>query len=205
MKAIITDYQYENVNSERSIIEGAGYELTTFQKKTPDELIPIVKDADAVITQYSEITEEVIANMDHCKLIIKYGIGVNNIDCNAAAKKGIYVCNVPDYGIDEVSDHACTMMLALGKKLPILASALKNGDWGYSSIVPLFRLSQCTLGLVGFGRIPQMVARKMQAFGMRILTYDPYVSEELATKYSVTAVSLDTLLKESDFYLCIAH
>ena len=113
--------------------------------------------------------------MQNCKIIIKYGIGVNNIDCEAASKKGIYVCNVPDYGVDEVSDHACTMLLALGKKLPILAKSFRKGEWGYSSVVPLLRLSECTLGLVGFGRIPKMVARKMSAFGMKVIAYDPYI------------------------------
>lgn len=142
MKVVITDYQYENIDSERSIITGAGYELFDYQVKTTPDLIPVVKDADAVITQYSDINAEVIEHMQNCKIIIKYGIGVNNIDCEAASRKGIYVCNVPDYGVDEVSDHACTMLLALGKKLPILAKSFRKGEWGYSSVVPLLRLSE---------------------------------------------------------------
>lgn len=198
MKVVITDYQYENIDSERSIITGAGYELFDYQVKTTPDLIPVVKDADAVITQYSDINAEVIEHMQNCKIIIKYGIGVNNIDCEAASKKGIYVCNVPDYGVDEVSDHACTMLLALGKKLPILAKSFRKGEWGYSSVVPLLRLSECTLGLVGFGRIPKMVARKMSAFGMKVIAYDPYINETAAQELNVTPVTLEQLLKDSD-------
>lgn len=199
MKVVITDYEYENIDTERELIEGAGFELYGYQVKKPEELIPVVKDADAVITQYSSVTSAVIESMEHCKMIIKYGIGVNNIDCEAATAKGIFVCNVPDYGVAEVSDHACAMMLALGRKLPVLTGALKSGDWGYGSAIPLRRLSECTLGLVGFGRIPQMVARKMQAFGMTVSAYDPFARPETAREQSVALVSLDTLLRTSDF------
>ncbi len=199
MKVVITDYQYENIDAERSIITGAGHELFDYQIKEGPALFDIVRDADAVITQYSEITREVIAHMEHCRMIIKYGIGVNNIDCKAASEKGIFVCNVPDYGIDEVSNHACTMLLMLSKKINVLALALRNGDWGYSSIVPLTRFSESTLGLVGFGRIPQLVAKKMRGFGVRILAYDPYINEKTAGELSVTPVDLETLLKESDY------
>ena len=199
MKVVITDYEYENIDTERKLIEGAGFELYDYQLKKPEELIPVIKDADAVITQYSSITSAVIERMEHCKLIIKYGIGVNNIDCGAAAAKGIYVCNVPDYGVSEVSDHACAMMLSLARKLPVLAGALKSGDWGYTSVIPLKRLSECTLGLIGFGRIPQMVAKKMQAFGLQVHAYDPYARPETAGQMSVDLISLEHLLKTSDY------
>lgn len=199
MKVVITDYQYEDVNSERSIIETAGHELLTYQLKEPEELYSVIKDADAIITQYADINAQVIEQMENCKIIIRYGIGYNNIDSEAAGRKGIFVCNVPDYCIEEVSDQASAMILALGKKLPILTKALKNGDWGYSSVVPLFRFSHCTLGLIGFGRIPQMLAAKMQAFGMKIIAYDPYLDEESASKMNVRKTDLEELLRTSDF------
>lgn len=116
MKVVITDYQYENIDSERSIITGAGYELFDYQVKTTPDLIPVVKDADAVITQYSDINAEVIEHMQNCKIIIKYGIGVNNIDCEAASRKGIYVCNVPDYGVMKYPTMQCTMLPRFRKK-----------------------------------------------------------------------------------------
>ncbi|MBU9746283.1 C-terminal binding protein [Lachnospiraceae bacterium ASD3451] len=199
MKAVITDYQYESIETERSIIEGAGFTLEGYQAKETKDLIPAVEDAQAVITQYADINAEVISHMKQARMIIKYGIGVNNIDCEAAAKKGIYVCNVPDYGVEEVSDHAVAMILALGKKLPILTEAFRNGDWGYGSVVPLYRLSECTVGLVGFGRIPQMAARKLKGFGMRILAYDPYASEQTAKEAGVVLTDMEQIIKESDF------
>lgn len=199
MKAVITDYQYESIETERSIIEGAGFTLKDYQAKETKDLIPIVEDAQAVITQYSDINAEVISHMKQARMIIKYGIGVNNIDCEAAAKKGIYVCNVPDYGVEEVSDHAVAMILALGRKLPILTDAFRNGDWGYRSVVPLYRLRECTVGLVGFGRIPQLVAGKLKGFGIRILAFDPYISEQMAEEAGVMLAEMDQIIKESDF------
>lgn len=199
MKAVITDYQYENIDQERSIICGAGFELEEFQVKEADKLIGLIDDADAVITQYSDINADVISHLKHCKMIIKYGIGVNNIDVEAATKKGIYVCNVPDYGIEEVSNHAVSMILSLSKKLPTITGALRNGDWGYSSIVPLYRFSESTVGLAGFGRIPQLVAKKLSGFGVRILAYDPYINEAAAKEFSVESVDFETLCRESDY------
>lgn len=199
MKVVITDFEYPNVDQERKIITKFGAELHACHLKTQDEIAAETEDADAVIVQYATITKEIIARMKHCRMIIKYGIGVNNIDSEAATAKGIYVCNVPDYGVDEVSNQAIAMMLALAKKLPIVTKALKNGEWGYSSTVPLFRLNGSTLGLVGLGRIPSLVAHKMSNFGMKILAFDPYLSAGEAKKRGAELVDFDTLCEKSDF------
>ncbi len=199
MKAVITDYQYENIDQEKKIIGEAGIQLEEYQIKDPAKLIGLIDDADAVVTQYSDINADVIDHLKHCKMIIKYGIGVNNIDVEAATKKGIYVCNVPDYGVEEVSDHAVSMIFALSKRLFTITRALKEGDWGYSSVVPLYRFSEATVGLVGFGRIPQLVAKKLSGFGVKILAYDPFINEERAAELGATPVSFDILCKESDY------
>lgn len=199
MKVVITDYQYADVAAERSIIEGAGFTLLDYQEKEPERLIPLLKDADAVITQYSDMNCQVIESLTHCKMIIKYGIGVNNIDCEAAGEKGIYVCNVPDYGVDEVSDHAVTMLLMLGKKIELLQKALKEGDWGYGSIVPVKRFTECTAGLLGFGRIPRLVCKKLQAFGMHVLVCDPFVDQAAIEACGAEKTDLETICRRSDF------
>lgn len=199
MKAVFTDYQYENIEQEKRICREAGIEVAEYQEKCPERLIPLVKDADAVITQYSDINADVIAAMEHCRMIIKYGIGVNNIDVKAAAEKGILVCNVPDYGVEEVSDHAIALMLASNKKLPVITKALKEGDWGYTSIEPVHRFADATVGLVGFGRIPQLVASKLSGFNVRVLVYDPYVEEETVNGYHAEAVDFKSLCRQSDY------
>ena len=199
MKIVITDYQYDDINQEKTIIQSAGFELVPYQLKNSSELIPAVCDADALIVQYVLIDSEVIGSLENCKIIIKYGIGVNNIDVEAATKKGIFVCNVPDYGVDEVSNHAITMIFMLAKKITLAIEAFRNGEWGYSQIVPLFRMEASVLGLVGFGRIPQMVAHKLKNFGLNIIVFDPYAKPEVFEEANVTQVDLETLCKKSDF------
>ncbi len=199
LKAVFTDYQYENIDQEKKILTDAGIDVYEYQIKDAKQLLDITKDADAIITQYSDINREVIENLEHCKMIIKYGIGVNNIDSNAATEKGIYVCNVPDYGIDEVSNHAIALLMALARKLPTITDALRKGDWGYGSIVPLHRVAGSTLGLIGFGRIPQLVAKKMAGFDVNIIAYDPFFDKQKAADMGVKLVDLDELCKESDY------
>ncbi|MGX8702802.1 C-terminal binding protein [Caproiciproducens sp.] len=199
MKVVITDFEYPNVEQETKIITESGTQLQACHLKTEEEIIAAVRDADAVIVQYAVITRKIIDHMQNCKMIIKYGIGVNNIDSAAAAEKGICVCNVPDYGVDEVSNHAIALLLALAKKLPVITKALRGGDWGYTSTVPLFRLAGSTLGLVGLGRIPSLVAKKMSGFGMRILAFDPYMTPEAARERGAELVDFETLCRESDF------
>lgn len=198
MKAVITDYQYENVNQEKALIEDAGHTLVARKTSTPDEIIDVAADADAIVTQYCNIDENIISRLQHCRMIIKYGIGINNIDVESASKRGIFVCNVPDYGVDEVSNHAITLYFALNKKIFTLTNALRDGDWGYSSVIPLRRIAGSTLGLAGFGRIPQAVAKKMKGFDVRILAYDPFCSAEKMAEIGVEKVELSQLFAESD-------
>lgn len=199
MKVVITDYEYQDVEKERKILEAAGIVLDACQCRTEQALIDACREADGVIVQYCAITERVIRAMERCRVIIKYGIGVNNIDVDAASAKGIYVCNVPDYGVDEVSNHAIAMMLALSRGLKSLNESLTSGAWGYAPVVPLHRMAGSTLGLVGLGRIPSLVAKKMAGFGLRILAYDPFARSEAARELGVELVEFDTLVAESDY------
>lgn len=199
MKVLFTDYQYENIDQEVEIISNAGYEIVDLEKDKSKSLEEIVEEVDAIIVQYANINRALIERMKKCKMIIKYGIGVNNIDVEAATEKNIYVCNVPDYGIDEVSNHAIAMLFALHKKLPIITKNLRNGDWSYDTLIPIKRMEGSTLGLIGFGRIPQMLAKKMKGFNLNIIAYDPYVKDEIFDKYDVKKVDLETICKNSDF------
>lgn len=199
-KVVITDYWYETLDMEKAELSKLeGVELSANQCKDEDELVDLVQDADAVIVQFASITKKVIDAMKKCKLIVRYAIGVDNIDLAAATSKGIFVANVPDYGIDEVSNHAIALLLALAKKIIPLSNSVKEGKWDYTVSKPLYRMSGRTLGLIGFGRIPVMVAKKMSRFGVEMLCYDPYISEEIPKKLGVVPVDLDTLLKKSDY------
>lgn len=199
MKVVVTDYEFEHAEVERALVEGAGFDFYEYQIKDPDELIPIVKDADAIMTQYSDVNEKVIDSLEHCRMIIRYGIGYNNIDVDAATKRGIIVCNVPDYSVEEVSDHTVAMILALARKLKNVDGALQNGSWGYRNALPLKRFADSTVGFVGFGRIAQAVARKLAGFRVKTLAYDPYMKPEVIESFGAVPASLETVLKESDY------
>ncbi len=199
-KVVITDYWYETLDMEKAELSKlGGVELSANQCKEEDALVDLVQDADAVIVQFAPITKKVIDAMKKCKLIVRYAIGVDNIDLAAATSKKIFVANVPDYSIDEVSNHAITLLLALAKKIIPLFDSVKKGKWDYTISKPLYRVSGRTLGLIGFGRIPMMVAKKMSSFGVKMICYDPYINQDVPKEFGVIPVDLDTLLKNSDY------
>lgn len=198
-KVVITDYTYENLDVERKILsQRDDIEVLDYQDRTEEGVMRFSSDCDVLVCQYSAITRRVIENLKNCKMIIRYAIGVDNIDLVAAGEHGIPVVNVPDYGIDEVSTHAVTLILAAMRKLPQTLKDVRDRKWNYALIKPLYRTYGSTLGLVGLGRIPSDVARKMSGFGMKILAYDPYAPSERAAALGVELVDLDRLLKESD-------
>lgn len=203
MKVVICDYEFENVEPEKEALKTVP-NLEFFpdaQCKTEEELIELTKDADGVLNQWNHLTANVIDKMENCKVIATYGIGTDKIDVEAASKKGIYVCNVPAYGTGEVANHAFSMILACSRQLVQYDRLIRQGKFGYPTLgKKLYRLDGQTVGLVGFGKIPRNLSRKlMDAFNMKILAYDPFITEEFAKECGVTKVDLETLMKESDF------
>lgn len=198
-KVLVTDYEYETFAPEKEVLDKLGLELTFAQCRTEDDVIEAAKDADALINQYAPISRRVIENLEKCKVISRYGVGFNTIDIEAATEKGIMVGNVTDYCLDEVSDHAMALLLSCARKVTLLNNEVKNGNWNFNVAVPIYRLRGRTLGLIGFGNIPQTVAKKAQAFGLNVIAFDPYVPEEVAKQANVELVTLDELCERSDF------
>lgn len=198
-KVVICDYYYESLQQEKQVFSQLDIDLRDYHCKTEEEVIAVASDCDALICQFAPITRRVIESLKNCRVIVRYAIGVDNIDLKAAEDHGIYVCNVPDYSVDEVSNQAIALLLDCAKKLTYLANQVKQGNSSYTVVKPLYRIAGKTLGLVGFGRIPQLVAKKMAGFGVDIITYDPYVNETAAEALNVTPVSLEELLQRSDY------
>ena len=140
-----------------------------------------------------------LQQLQRCKVIGRFGLGVDNIDVKAAAALNIVVTYVPDYCLREVSDHAMALVLALARKVPFSNSLVQQGRWEMPAVVPIRRLEGQTLGLVGLGNIPRRVAPKAQAFGFQVAAHDPYVSAALARELGVELVSFERLLEISDF------
>jgi len=174
-KVAITDYVFPNLDPEKEILAEVGAEVVFGQSKTKAEVIELVKGVDAVLnTYYGPIDGEVMDAMPDCKIIVRYGIGVDTIDVAAATQRGIIVANVPDYCIDEVSDHALAMFLSLTRKLPQADAGIRAGDWKLAGLKPLMRTSEMTVGVVGMGRIGRAIASKLAVFGVKIVFFDPY-------------------------------
>ncbi len=176
-------------------------ELVGVDCTTEDEIIEAAKDADAILVVAAQITRRVMEASPKCKIIVRYGIGFDTIDVNAATDNGILVVNIPDFCLEEVSNHAITLLLACAKKLAFLNEGTKQGRWAEvkGALAPMGSIYGQTLGLVGCGNIGRMTARKAQCFGLRVLGYDPYLDKSLAKESGITLVSLPELLKESDF------
>ena len=194
----ITDYVFPSLEPERAVLEPLGAELRPAQCKSEEEIIALTQEADAVLNCYAKMTARVIDKLQRCKIIARYGIGVDNVDLAAASKARILVTNVPDYCVDEVSDHALALVLSLARKIVAADAGVKSGNWSVTAHAGIRRLRGQTLGLLGFGKIAKALASKAQPLGMKALVYDPYLEAELISRHGAEAVSLDTLLAEAD-------
>lgn len=197
-KVYVTDYEYATLEPEKRELNKIGAIMIPKQCKTEEDVIRECKDASGLIDQYAPITRKVMKSLPDLKVVGRYGVGVNTIDVDAATELGIQVLNVPDYCMDEVSNQAISLMLACHRKLNILNSQVHHNGWDYKIAKPIHRLQGQTLGLLGFGRIPKMVAQKAKAFGLNIIAYDPYVTPEVGLQYNVTILPLKDVLQKAD-------
>jgi D-3-phosphoglycerate dehydrogenase len=195
-KVVLTDYVWDSLDVEKQTLAGLA-ELVPLQTKKPDEFIQQAADCDALLNTYAgPITADVMARMPKCKIIARYGIGVDTIDLDAATAAGIIVTNNPTYCIEEVAEHTMALLLACARKVAFYDRLVRSGRWEVPPGKPMFRLAGSTLGLVGFGNIARQVAVRAAAFGMNVLYSDPFVKQSSIPGRSV---SLDTLLAEADF------
>ena len=197
-RVVVTDLGYPTYEHEKRVLETAGAKLELADCLSEDELIKACRGANGILNRAALMSARVITTLDKCKVIARYGVGVDNVDLDAATSMGIVVANVPDYCNDEVSTQAVALMLSLTRRLVSHDKAVRNGAWDIGSAEPIYRSAGQTLGLVGLGRIARAVASKMQGFRMRTIAYDPYVGEEEAAKVGVELVDLDTLLSTAD-------
>ena len=199
MRVVVTDHSFPDLDIEQRVLAAGGATLVAAQTKVVAELQRACADADAVIAQFAPVNADVVNAMQRAKVIVRYGIGVDNVDLDAARARGIPVCNVPDYCIDEVADHALAFILALTRQVVPHSHAVHDGRWGL--LCPpagMGALSRMTVGVVGFGRIGRAVVRRLVGFGGRVLVSDPAVPAAAIAEAGGVAASLDTVFAESD-------
>lgn len=199
MLVAVADSVFPNLDTAREVLGGIGAELALAPDSSPEAILKVAAAADALLVTYAKITADMIRQMTRCRIISRFGIGVDNVDLDAATAAGIVVTKVPDYCIDEVSDHAMALLLALARKITASNAQVHGGRWEMKAVVPIHRLRGRILGLVGFGRIPRLVAPKARAFGLRVIVYDPLVQAEMFAREHVDQVDFDELLAQSDY------
>ena len=197
---VITDYDYGDADIERAIIEGAGLRLVAAQCKTEEDVVAAARDADAIIAQYATVGATAIAALTRCRVIARYGTGVDIVDVDAATRRGILVTNVPnDWCENEVADHAMALLLAAGRKICVYDRATRGGTWRWQSGYPIHRLRGQQLGLLSFGAIAQAIGQRASAFGMRVVAHDPYLAPADIEARGAASVSFGALLEDSDY------
>ena len=195
----VTDSPFPSLDPAKAALARVDPELRMAKSASADDILAVARDADAVLVTYAKLPGDLLRQLRRCKAIGRFGLGVDNIDIPAAAELGITVTYVPDYCMHEVSDHAMALLLALVRKIPLSNALVQAGHWDMPAVVPIHRLAGRVLGLVGFGNIPRALAPKAKAFGLRVVTHDPYVSQQALAAASVEGVSFDRLLEISDF------
>lgn len=195
----LTDTVFPDLDPARAALSKADAELRIAEEPTPEAILDVARDADGLLVTYAKITPEVIGGLEDCKVIGRFGIGIDNIDIPAATAAGITVTYAPVYCLDEVSDHAMALLLTLARKTSFADSRVKSGTWNMPDVVPIHRLRGRTLGLIGIGHIPQRIVPKAQAFGIEVIASDPYVSDDVFDRLGVRKVSFDELLAESHY------
>ena len=197
---LITDHVFPSVNLERKVLEEAGFALQEVKPpcKTEDEVIERCQDADALIVQWAPITRRVLDALPKVKGVVRYGIGVDNIDVKGAKEAGRMVSNVPNYCQEEVSDHTLSMILSLARRIPQDHNQIARGGWGIGPFLPVPAFSDLTLGLIGFGSIAKKVSQKAKPFRFRQIASDPLAKDEGFKQNGVERVELDDLLKRAD-------
>ncbi|MFI6925291.1 C-terminal binding protein [Nonomuraea spiralis] len=197
---MIADSDFGDVDIERAIIEGAGFDLRAEQCKSEEEVIEKGRDADGVLTQYAEVGTRAIEAFTRCRVIARYGTGVDIVDVDAATQRGIQVTNAPnEWCADEVADHAVALWLATARKICEYDRATRRGLWQWQTGQPIWRLRGRVFGLLSFGAIAQLIAERARAFGVQVWAHDPYLDDAAIREHQVRPVSFDELVEGADY------
>jgi D-3-phosphoglycerate dehydrogenase len=198
--ALITDHGFPSIDLERKILETAGFTLQEVKPicKTEDDVIRAGATADVLIVQWAPISRRVFESLPQVRGVVRYGIGVDNIDVKSAKDFGRMVSNVPRYCLDEVSDHTIAMILALARRIPQDADQLEHGGWGIVPFLPIPAFSDLTLGLIGFGSIARKVSQKARPFRFRQIAFDPLAPDTAFGELGVERQEFDAVVRTAD-------
>jgi D-3-phosphoglycerate dehydrogenase len=194
----VTDSVFPSLDPAIAALARLEPQMRMSRSAAADDILAVARDADAILVTYAKLPGELLRQLQRCKAIGRFGLGVDNIDTRTAAELGMTVTYVPDYCMHEVSDHAMALLLALARKVPFSNTLVQAGRWEMPAVAPLRRLAGQVLGLIGFGNIPRALAPKAKAFGFHVIAHDPYAGADVLAACGVEAVSFETLLARAD-------
>jgi D-3-phosphoglycerate dehydrogenase len=180
------------------IVEAAGGKVDHLDSVDPEEIAEQCRDADAIMAILAPIPAVVVERLEHCKVIVRVGVGFDSVDVEAARARHIPVCNVPDYCTDEVADHALALTLALSRAIPFLDRSVRVETWKPIIPYPIHSFENLTFGVVGFGRIGRAAIQRARGFDYRLAACDPYVDADVFSEEGVTCMDIDTITAAAD-------
>lgn len=197
---VITDHDFEDLSIEREVLSDVATVSTVEHGLDPDpeEVEAALSEADGVLNLRQPLDAETLAAASDCRIVARYGIGVDNIDIEVATERDIAVTNVPEYCLEEVSTHAITLLLGLLRGVPTYVRSVADGQWDRGAVPEIHRFSTLTVGVVGFGAIGRTVTRRFGALGADVIASDPFVDAETMAEYGVERVEFESLVERSD-------
>ncbi|MDH7568566.1 MAG: C-terminal binding protein [Armatimonadota bacterium] len=205
VKCVVTDYIEPDLDWEVEELKRRNVELLSYQLKfaPAEKVIEATRDADVVVVNMVKVTPEIVAGWKKCRLLIRHGVGYDNVDVPALTRAGIPLCYIPDYCVEEVAEQAIALILACARRVvssrKVLEDSSASGIWDFTPVIPMFRMAGRTLGIIGCGRIGSRVYQKLQSFGLNILVCDPYLSEERKKELGIEVVDKETIFREADY------
>ena len=200
MKILVTDYAWPNLDVEKSVLNAIGADLVPAPDSEEETLVRLAKGCCGILTCWAQTTQRVIASaLPDLKVIVRYGVGLDNIDVAHATEQGIPVANVPDYCFGDVAEQTMALLLGLSHKVAQFDRLIRRGAWDIQAGLPLRRLTGQVLGLIGFGQIARQVVPRARAFGLHVVAHSRSLTPEQARACGVESTDLDTLLRTSDF------
>ena len=198
MKICYLNPTYADLSFEKELLQGTGVELAPSVVNSADEIQRTTKDADAILTAVVPVDANLVANLQKCRVIVRLGVGYEMVDVESCRKKGIQVCNVPDYGTEEVANHAIALLFSVHRRILSYDRNVRNRQWGHVLPWPIHRLSTLRVGVVGLGRIGSSFARSIKGFVRDVVGFDPFLAADQLQASNVQKMSLESLFETSD-------
>ena len=199
-KVIVTDDRYGSYEEEKTVLKEIGASVEVHNLGNEGQTIEVLRDADGILVNLHPLPATVIQELQKCRVISRYGVGYDNVSVETATAKGIWVARVPDYCLEDVSDQALALLLGCVRKVAFKDRRIREGAWNLHREQPSYRITEKTLGLIGYGAIARTLHRKISGFGLgRVLVFDPYLDPKKIEENGAESATLRSLLKNSDY------